>query len=454
MASRWQKIQKRLTRTANNTKDRVVGLFSFKNDGIYNNETTWLELYRGEPFIRGAIDAKLNAAIGDWVLENVNEKPSEKEEKLLKQIKADLSHPKLRTNMKLRTIGWKYIIDSVVYIETQKTDGNYYILNSENCDPVWDDKDKFIIGFDWGKEGKDKVPLRGDEAVLGSVYDFDTNLFKLSPLQTLIDIGNLLYHARRYNLGIFENGGMPSAVYQLPEGTSPEEFKRFERLLSNTTAGKNLITKGIIKIDQIAGFTKDMEYDKLVDHAVQSIMTLLNVSPLMMNMGGSSSPSGGESSKQEMNAFATGVHALQREISDLVTQVIHNLYGTIDEDDPQVIGRPKKNLVSGIRFKLRKWVDPRQLSAIHKIYLDTKVITPNEAREDLGREPREGGDEVLEDGAGAMGNTGGENPSGQDRESDSGKPKKDEESSSNESASQAAEKKLHTHCKNVSKCDI
>ena len=246
---------------------------------------------------------------------------------------------------------------------------------------------------------------------------------------------------------------MPSAVYQLPEGTSPEEFKRFERLLSNTTAGKNLITKGIIKIDQIAGFTKDMEYDKLVDHAVQSIMTLLNVSPLMMNMGGSSSPSGGESSKQEMNAFATGVHALQREISDLVTQVIHNLYGTVDDDEPQVVGRPKKNLVHGIRFKLRKWVDPRQLSAIHKIYLDTKVISPNEAREDLGREPREGGDEVLEDGAGAMGNTGGESPSGQDRESDSGKPKKDEEGSSNESASQAAEKALHHHCKNVSECD-
>jgi len=418
---RFDFIRKRFTRTTFGNVGNRFGTFDFNSKSPYGNETTWLTLYQKEPFIRGAIDAIVNAVIGEWTLESVSEKESPSEKKLIENIKADLTNPRMRTEAKLRTMAYKLIIDTVLYIETSRVDMDFYVLDSEDCTLRWDDNNKYIIGVDWKKHDDPSMTppeeLRGKEYAFASLFDPDTNLFKASPLETLIDIGNIFYHSRKYNLDIFEKGGVPSSMITVPESTTTEQIKRLERLIRRSKSGSNIIAKGDVKIQQLAGFTKDMEYDILVEHGIQSVMTLLNITPIMMNfIRGSGSGGGGESSKQEMNAFAIGVHAKQRTINSIMTQIIHNLYSKSDEEEGinRRVGRPKSD-VYNIRFKLRKWVDSRQQAAIHKIYLDTKVLTRNEVREDLGRELHEDADEFLSGGAGAMGNIGAPNVSGQDR---------------------------------------
>ncbi len=417
---RGRNLFKRQTRTTYDNRVLVSG-FSRNVTNPYSNETTWLALYSKEPFIRGAIDALVNAVVGEWTIESTKLKPTPKDEKLRLQIINDLSDPKTKLRTKLATMTTKLIIDSVFVIETANKEG-FYILNKEDWTVEWNEENTKIESIAWSAKNKKDI-LEIGEFVIGSVFDPDTNLWQNSPLETLIDMGNLLYHARQYNLKIFQQGGIPSMLYTLPEGTTPESKADFVRTVKNLKSGENLVGIGDVKAQPIAGFTKDMEYNILVDHAVQSIMTLIGVSPLMMNLAvKQGSGGGGEGTRQEMNAFATRVHTLQKIDNDAMTEVVHFVYGddptNQEEEDSTVrVGRKKEDPVRFMRFKLRKWVDSRQQAATHKIYLDTGVINANEARNEIGKEDREGGDEYFDvNNRQAGGNTGAENPSGQDRD--------------------------------------
>lgn len=444
-------IKKRFSQTTYTNLKKKFSIFSFKSKAPYNNHTTWLDIYTKEPFIRGAIDSKVNAVAGEWTIETVSLKPSKAEEKLIERVKAELSEPQMYINTKLRTIAYRLIIDTIAYIEVSRGDMNFYILNPEECELNWSDGDKYVDGIKWSKDKKfekidDYTLLSGKQFAFGSMFDPDTNLFKISPMETIVSIANLLAYARDYNLGIFERGGVPAMLFQLPADTTDEEFLRFDNLLKKAKSGSNIISIGEVKTSPLAGFTKDMEYDKLVNHGVQSIMTNFQVSPQMMSMGGSNSPSGGESARQEMNSFSTGIHNIQRIIDEMMTMSIHKLYSMNDEDEAEDIlprrGRPTTDIVKNLRFKMKKWVDKRQQSAIHKIYADIKVLSPNEIRADLGKEPYEGGNDMIE-GAGPMGNSGEEKPEGQEGrgEEGSGSDEDESDSASGESDAQAAERR-------------
>lgn len=442
------RIKKRLTggKTRVGTKASV---FNYNNSKRYNaNNSTWLDMYVKEPFIHGAIDSKVNAIVGEWTIESASKSPTKAEIDLVERIKVELSEPSLNLVTKLRTIAYRMIIDTVVYVETARGDMNFYILNPEECKLAWDESEKYIEGIKWSKDRRFKdgnyILLSKKKYAFASMFEPDTNLFEISPMETIIDIANLLSFARKYNLNIFEKGGVPAMLFSLPESTSVDEFNRFKFMLENSKSGSNLISIGDIKAQPLAGFTKDMEYDKLVDHGIQSIMSLLQVSPQMMSMG-ASGKGGGESARQEMNAFSIGVHNIQNIIDNLMTQILYNLYSDDEEDLIDTLprrGRPNRNPAKNVRFKLKKWVDKRQQSAIHKIYLDTQVLTPNEVRADLGREPVEWGDEPIKS-AGSMGNTGSENPIGQPDRGDetSGSDENEQDSASRESDSQEAERR-------------
>lgn len=431
---RYVQAAKRMTRT---TYDNSVGLIStFGRQQItnpYNNATTWLEIYSKEPFIRGAVDALVNAVVGEFALESAKPKESKSDEKGRVEIYNSLTDPAANVHTKLSTMCYKLIIDSLFVVETNADDKAFYVLNKEDCTIEWNNRNTIINRIAWSPRSQHlhmdtMTPeyLELGEFVLGSIFDPDTNLWQNSPMETLIDMANLLYHARQYNLDIFKHGGVPSMLYTLPPETTPESKDEFKKQIKKLKAGENIVGIGDVKAQQIAGFTKDMEYNVLVDHAVQSIMTLLGVSPLMMNLAvKTGSGGGGEGTRQEMNAFATRVYQLQRVLNNAMTLIIHNIYDpkpTQDKDPkPLELGKIKKSdYIKLLRFKLRKWIDVRQQAAMHKIYIETGVISPNEARKDIGKEPRDGGDEYREAGAGGpMGNDGNEKPEGQDRETNS-----------------------------------
>ena len=406
-----------------NSFDGGFDTFSTTRANKFGNQDTWRSIYKNEPFVKGPVDAKVNATIGEWTLESITEKQTEKEKKLMEKIYKDLTNPRQYFKTKLKTISFNLILETIVYLETSRDTKKFYILDSKQSSPHRDSK-KELDGISWKpkdwKTGEAVKVLKGKEYAMISQMDMDTEMFMQSALETAIDIANILHQSRRYNLELFKNDGVPSLLYSLPDGTSDPNYQKFLRKIKR--GGRHLVSIGKVGVERLAGFNKDMEYSKQVDYAVQSLMTLLNVSPQIMSLAiGNMKGSSGESSRQEMNAFGIGVHSDQRLINDLITQVIHNNYSE-SEEEPIIsssVGKTKNDPVYNIRFKLNKWVDIRQLAAIHKIYSDIQGLTQNEIRAEIGREPVEGGDKFVSD-VGPMGNTGNEDPSGQGDNNDTG----------------------------------
>jgi hypothetical protein len=435
MGKRINAIRKRISKPTYASDGSVLtDLFGFNSaENPYNNESTWFDLYKGEPLIRGAIDSKANAIAGDWLIESTTEIPTDVEKKRIREITDWLSDPEFALHTKLITIATKLQLTSLSYLEIERELKKFYILNSSDVTPKWNRRGTEIDHLEWKKDGQKEPDIIPKHLfVLGSRFDADTNLWMESVMETMIDIANLLYQSRKYNLDIFKSGGVPSMLFNLDPSTTDKEYKRFLKKIRETKAGKNLTARGIIKATVIGGFNKDMEYKEMNNYALQAIMTLLNISPVMMNL--LNAKAGND--KQEANAFATSTHSYQNVINDMISLAIHKIYGKLEDiKSPKMNGdgkvvknangdieyvftkaRPLSDPYRKFRFKLRKWVNPREQAALHKIYLDSTVFTPNEVRAQLGYEDREGGDEVLEVGM-SMGNDGNDKPA-QDRTED------------------------------------
>lgn len=429
MGKRIDALRKRISKpTYSSDGSTLTDIFGFNSaENPYNNESTWFDLYKGEPLIRGAIDSKANAIAGDWLIESVSEAPNELEKKRMKEITDWLSDPEFGMHTKLITMATKLQLTSVSYLEIERDIKKFFILNKSDVTPKWNKRGTEIDHLEWAKKGTNATPdiIPKHLFVLGTRFESDTNLWMESVMETMIDIGNLLFQSRKYNLDIFKAGGVPSMLFNLDPSTTDKEYKKFVKKIKETKAGKNLTARGIIKTTVIGGFNKDMEYKEMNNYALQAIMTLLNISPIMMNL--LNAKAGND--KQEANAFATSTHSYQNIMNDMVSLAIHKIYGKLEDvkspkmaDDGLVVknekgdiqytttkARPLGDPYRKFRFKLRKWVNPREQAALHKIYLDSTVFTPNEVRAQLGFENRDGGDEVLEVGM-SMGNTGADQP--------------------------------------------
>jgi len=460
-------IRKRLTRTTYEPYNYDFDTYLTQATNPYNDESTFREIYEGEPIARGIVDTQVDCVFSEYDWDFMRKKPRKNEEKTKDEYMDWTSRPDVRFNQKVRSMATKLVLDNMFYLEVDPEAENFYVLNKENCELKWNKENTAILGINWWKNGAPSysnvntekarfIPI--EKCVIGSYHDPDTNLWQSAPMRSLIESANILFHARAYNNDIFRSGGMPSFAYIFKQGITKDVFKKTVKEANHVKAGKNLFFKADVDIKQIGGFNKDMEYSDLMRSAIQDFMTALRNSPLMTNLW---DKKGGED-KNEFNAFSEKIHTMQSIMNDSVNEVIWKIFvqkvhktwtddinKTFNDDRLEAEFKLEKvrllkekradNPYKKVKFKLRKWVDLRLLSAVQKIWLDTGVISPNEARGQLGFEPREGGDKFLTDIEGAgqqMGNSGGANPSG--TQNNQVKEPKASESEKKPSASQQA----------------
>ena len=438
---------KRITRTTYDAPfgAKLTSAFGFKGrDNPYSNETTWQQIYKEQPYIRGALDTIVKAVVQQWSIENISKKKAKPSEtSLAEHVERTWKMPEIMFTTKLSTAALKLIMDSVIISESSRIDENFYNLNKQDWTVKWDGNNRQIDRVQWRKasnplgsnatdEKPDKI-LNKFEFAIGSVHDPDTNLWQLSIMETLVNVANLFWQVDKHNIGSFSNGGVPSMLFMLDEKTSDPIYNQFIEAIKNTKASENITSRGVVTPHRLAGFNKDMEYEAIVRNGVQAIMSSIGISSYMMALA---DKTGGE--KNETNVFTNTVHFFQNLMDGFVTWNMHNIWTKfkkldvdVDPDDEakgkvKIHGRPKSNPVRNLVFKFRKWVNPREQAALHKLYRDMRVLSVNEIRSDIGKEhsDEEGADEVLYEGTKQpAGNVGGDQPM---REGEDQKPNSDD----------------------------
>jgi len=216
-------LRKRLSRTTFEPYSYGFDTFLTQATNPYNDNTTFREIYEGEPRIRGIIDTQANAIYGDYDFEFLRMKPQKNEIEAKETYLDIIRDSDVRFNQKIRSIAVKLLLDNLCYVEIDSTAKNFYVLNKKNCEIIWERDNITIAGINWYKyEHNSKESLNEginvatfisiENLVIFSYHDPDTDLWQSAPMRSLVESANILFHSRDYNNEIFKSGDELKAV--------------------------------------------------------------------------------------------------------------------------------------------------------------------------------------------------------------------------------------------------
>jgi len=198
--------------------------------------------------------------------------------------------------------------------------------------------------------------------------------YGLSPLEpALSDIGTLIF-AKEYVGKYFENDGLPSFIFNLPE-SSPDDrnFKALQDGLKELKKKQNkfrsLVTTGKINVEQIKKFNRDMEFAKLITHFTQIVLIALGVPAYRVNY----TIDVKESSAQNIGKIETGYYKKISFIQKIIEEKLNKeLWDSFNVS---------------MKFRRSYKIDEMREAQIIQILSQTGTITLEEARERIGLEP-------------------------------------------------------------------
>lgn len=353
---------------------------------IQPDSEDYFQMFLDIPAVRGAVNAIVNATTGSgYSIKTIEGQDVETDNPKVRLISQWLEFPQKDFFSVVRTITTNLIVvddsftEAVINNLEKNKFGWMYPLDSRytRFHLTKDKKEISHLTYQVGAEfGQTGTRLDPPNFVHASMNKLGSSLYGMSSLESLVNVSNLYNYTLGYNTALFEGGGVPAVTYIMKTGNE-RDFDRMVEMLENTKAGKNLGLFGDVDIHEIGISTKDMDFKGLVDHLVQMVMTVFQVPPVMMSMQGASSK---ETSKSEINSFGGVIRAVQRMVNNIITQIIHKIWGPEYED---------------VRFVLKPWNDPESQAAIYKIYLTTAVMTPNDVRKELDLPKVEWGDKPF-----------------------------------------------------------
>jgi len=337
----------------------------------------YYKIFLDIPAVRGAVDAIVNATTGSgYKIKTAKESDPEKDDPKVKEIKLWLNHPNKGFYSILRAITTNLVVSDDSYTEVKPNDevkeedtyGWFWPLDNLHV-KVQLTSDKKEISHIIYKSGTSLTggtgqTLQPHQFQHGSMNLLGSNLYGISSIESLIKLANLYNYATGYNTALFESGGVPAVVFTMKSGTDPD-YERMIEMLNETKTGRSLGLFGDIDLEKVGVTNQDINFQGIFDHVTQMVMSVFQVPPVMMSMQGASTK---ETSKSEMNAFGGKIRAIQWMVNTIVSSIIHKVWGEEYND---------------IRFVLNPWQDLATMSAIHKIYLTTGVLTPNDVRREL-----------------------------------------------------------------------
>jgi hypothetical protein len=220
-------------------------------------------------------------------------------------------------------------------------------------------------------KGMPAVDYSRDELIYAPQNPRTHKIFGYSPVEQIIMTVNIALRRQTFQLQAYTEGNVPDMLIQVPETWQPDQIKQiqnwFDAMLEGNTAQRRkakFIPGGGKILETKAGQLKD-EYDEWLARIVCFAFSIAPT-PFIKTQNRATSDTSADAAKDE------GLVPLMAWVKDTMTDVIQRYFQAPD-----------------LCFD---WVkeadnDPLIAAQVAQIYLAGKVLTPDEVRQDMGREP-------------------------------------------------------------------
>lgn len=240
---------------------------------------------------------------------------------------------------------------------------------------------------DWGRTPEDPGETAYQQILKGMPavnYTVDQILYRprnlrvhkvygYSPVEQLLMTINIGLRRQVFQLNFFTEGNMPSALIGVPETWTPDQIRTFQEWFDNILAGNlgerrkarfvpSAVGKTYIPTQETELFGKAEEWLARVTCFAFS----LSPQPFLQMMNRATA----DTAQQE--AASTGLAPIQNWVKDLIDTVLAE---DLDAADYEFIWKGDDEL------------DPKKRQEITSAYVDQGLLTVNEGRSDMGREP-------------------------------------------------------------------
>lgn len=192
-----------------------------------------------------------------------------------------------------------------------------------------------------------------------------------SPVEQIITTVNIALRRQLSQLNYYTDGSTPDLIFQCPETWNPDQIAEFQTYWTTMLAGNSAARRGTMFVPAgVAPYnSKDMllkdEYDEWLARIVCYAFSIAPTA-FVKQMNRATA----ETITQQ--ALTEGVLPLQLWIKDIMDSVLQRYTGYTDLE---------------FQWDEEESIDPAVQATIHSAYIAAKVITPDEVREELGRDP-------------------------------------------------------------------
>ena len=251
------------------------------------------------------------------------------------------------------------------------------------------DQKEYIKGFVHVAPGGKMTPFLPEEVVWMRYFNPMDEYAGLSPIAPLRLSADMAMDALRANRTNLLNDSSPGLFITSQHGNpTPEQAKDFydrweERFKGPANTRRPALLSSGMDVKGIGFSPKDMEYVQSLRWGVEDVARAYNVPKIMLHDLQDANYSNYRVARRSFweDCIVPQLMFYQEEINEMLTLV---------SEDPNVFVAFDLTAIEALIE------DEKAAAERHQIYLVNKVLTVNEVREELGREPVEWGDEPVE----------------------------------------------------------
>lgn len=194
-------------------------------------------------------------------------------------------------------------------------------------------------------------------------------VYGYSPVEQIIITVNIALRRQANQLSYYTEGNVPNLLFSVPKEWNPDQIRQFQEWWDSVTQGQTkhygrFIPEGATPVEIKQPPLKDM-YDEWLARVVCFCFSI-EPTPFVAQVNRATA----ETSRQQ--SLSEGLAPLKNWVKGFVDQVTSRYFGIDDLEFAWVD---------------EEVVEPKARAEIAQIYVSSKIITPDEARAELGKDP-------------------------------------------------------------------